>query len=166
MKFGSKLSWLIVTAGIILGFTGVTVARTASRSASSTTPSPTAQVAGESIVTSPLPSIETSIAPAPSINPSPTPSPSLKPSPIIKPSPSPKAVKQPSPIPSPTTVTQNNPTEEVKYYTNSEGNTVQSPTHYDSAPAGASAKCNDGTYSFSQSRRGTCSGHGGVAEWL
>ncbi len=104
MKFGSKLSWLIVTAGIILGFTGVTVAGTASRSASSTTPSPTAQVAGESIVTSPLPSIETSIAPAPSINPSPTPSPSLKPSPIIKPSPSPKAVIQPSPTSTPTPI--------------------------------------------------------------
>jgi hypothetical protein len=33
-------------------------------------------------------------------------------------------------------------------------------------PAGATAKCNDGTYSFSQHRSGTCSGHGGVAEWL
>lgn len=52
-----------------------------------------------------------------------------------------------------------------KTYTNSQGNTVQSPTHYDSKPAGASAKCKDGTYSFSQSRRGTCSGHGGVSVW-
>jgi hypothetical protein len=34
------------------------------------------------------------------------------------------------------------------------------------APAGASAKCRDGTFSFSQSRRGTCSHHGGVTEWL
>ena len=33
-------------------------------------------------------------------------------------------------------------------------------------PAGASARCRDGTYSFSQSRQGTCSHHGGVAEWL
>lgn len=32
--------------------------------------------------------------------------------------------------------------------------------------AGASAKCRDGSYSFSRSRRGTCSGHGGVAAWL
>ncbi|MEN9557829.1 MAG: hypothetical protein RL141_198 [Candidatus Parcubacteria bacterium] len=30
---------------------------------------------------------------------------------------------------------------------------------------GASARCEDGTYSFSESRRGTCSHHGGVAEW-
>jgi hypothetical protein len=35
-----------------------------------------------------------------------------------------------------------------------------------SAPAGASAVCRDGTYSFSQSRSGTCSHHGGVARWL
>ncbi len=34
-----------------------------------------------------------------------------------------------------------------------------------SIPAGATAKCNDGTYSFSQHRQGTCSHHGGVAVW-
>jgi Protein of unknown function (DUF3761) len=33
-------------------------------------------------------------------------------------------------------------------------------------PTGASAKCKDGTYSKSQHRSGTCSSHGGVAEWL
>lgn len=54
----------------------------------------------------------------------------------------------------------------VRYYTNSFGNRVQSPTYYSSAPAGATALCRDGTYSFSQSRRGTCSHHGGVARWL
>jgi hypothetical protein len=31
---------------------------------------------------------------------------------------------------------------------------------------GATARCNDGTYSFSQHRQGTCSGHRGVAQWL
>ncbi len=35
-----------------------------------------------------------------------------------------------------------------------------------SAPPGATARCNDGTYSFSQHRSGTCSHHGGVAAWL
>jgi uncharacterized protein YraI len=40
------------------------------------------------------------------------------------------------------------------------------PVRSDTAPPGASARCNDGTYSFSQNRRGTCSHHGGVAEWL
>ena len=54
----------------------------------------------------------------------------------------------------------------VKYYTNAAGHRVQSPTHANSAPAGATALCWDGTYSFSQSRRGTCSHHGGVKVWL
>ncbi|NCT55017.1 DUF3761 domain-containing protein [Candidatus Falkowbacteria bacterium] len=52
------------------------------------------------------------------------------------------------------------------YYTNVDGNTVHSPAFAPSVPAGASAVCKDGTYSFSQNRRGTCSGHGGVARWL
>ena len=33
-------------------------------------------------------------------------------------------------------------------------------------PVGATALCKDGTYSYSQNRRGTCSGHGGVSIWL
>jgi len=52
------------------------------------------------------------------------------------------------------------------YYENSAGNQVQSPTHYNTQPSGASALCRDGTYSFSQSRSGTCSHHGGVQSWL
>ena len=35
-----------------------------------------------------------------------------------------------------------------------------------SPPAGATAICRDGTYSFSQHHSGTCSYHGGVAQWL
>ena len=35
-----------------------------------------------------------------------------------------------------------------------------------SAPPGATARCRDGTYSFSQHHSGTCSHHGGVAAWL
>jgi hypothetical protein len=31
---------------------------------------------------------------------------------------------------------------------------------------GPSALCRDGSYSYSQSRRGTCSWHGGVGSWL
>jgi len=30
---------------------------------------------------------------------------------------------------------------------------------------GATARCRDGSYSYSQNRRGTCSHHGGVAVW-
>lgn len=53
-------------------------------------------------------------------------------------------------------------------YTNKDGKTVHSPAHTKdgSVPPGASAKCRDGSYSFSQHRSGTCSGHGGVADWL
>src|SRR5712691_6326864 len=53
-------------------------------------------------------------------------------------------------------------------YTNAKGNRVRSPTRTadNEPPAGATAQCRDGTFSFSQSRRGTCSHHGGVAKWL
>jgi len=52
------------------------------------------------------------------------------------------------------------------YYTAASGHRVHRPVHALSAPAGASARCYDGSYSFSESRRGTCSHHGGVANWL
>jgi uncharacterized protein YraI len=57
---------------------------------------------------------------------------------------------------------------EGRGYTNSAGEHIRSPTRTTDglAPAGASAQCRDGTYSFSRSRRGTCSHHGGVARWL
>jgi hypothetical protein len=51
-------------------------------------------------------------------------------------------------------------------YQDSQGHCVRRPTQARTAPSGASAKCRDGTYSFSHSRSGTCSHHGGVAEWL
>jgi len=51
-------------------------------------------------------------------------------------------------------------------YINSKGHCVHRPMRANHAPTGATAKCRDGTYSFSQSRRGTCSWHGGVAQWL
>jgi len=51
-------------------------------------------------------------------------------------------------------------------YVNSAGNTVCSPYSAPSTPSGATAKCRDGSYSFSQSRSGTCSHHGGVSTWL
>lgn len=54
----------------------------------------------------------------------------------------------------------------VGYYRNSAGHCVHRPVQSQRPPAGATAQCRDGTYSFSQSRRGTCSHHGGVARWL
>lgn len=52
------------------------------------------------------------------------------------------------------------------HYRNSRGRCVRRPVRAPRPPAGATARCRDGTYSFSQSRRGTCSYHGGVARWL
>lgn len=49
-------------------------------------------------------------------------------------------------------------------YVNSAGQTVCRPSSTNAG--GATAICRDGTYSYSQSRRGTCSHHGGVKQWL
>lgn len=51
-------------------------------------------------------------------------------------------------------------------YVNSKGEAVKRPENCSAAPQGATAQCRDGSYSFSQSRSGTCSHHGGVAKWL
>jgi uncharacterized protein YgiM (DUF1202 family) len=64
-----------------------------------------------------------------------------------------------------TNYNQHNNTSE-KHYTNKGEQKVQSSTYYNSSPAGATALCRDGAYSFSRNRRGTCSRHGGVARWL
>jgi Protein of unknown function (DUF3761) len=53
-----------------------------------------------------------------------------------------------------------------RHYTNVNGHRVHSPMAAPSALVEATAKCNDGTYSFSQHARGTCSHHGGVSTWL
>ena len=53
-----------------------------------------------------------------------------------------------------------------KGYTNVDGNYVPSPKKSNKQPPGATAKCRDSTWSFSQNSRGTCSHHGGVAAWL
>lgn len=54
------------------------------------------------------------------------------------------------------------------YYRNVDGICVHRPirTKNSAVPAGATAQCRDGSYAFSQHRRGTCSHHGGVAKWL
>jgi hypothetical protein len=43
---------------------------------------------------------------------------------------------------------------------------LAAPATLRGAPPGAAAICADATYSFSQTRSGTCSHHGGVARWL
>ncbi|WIX82137.1 DUF3761 domain-containing protein [Amycolatopsis carbonis] len=49
------------------------------------------------------------------------------------------------------------------YYRNSSGVCVHNPS---SNPTGATAICNDGQYSYSKHRSGTCSGHKGVRTWI
>jgi hypothetical protein len=46
--------------------------------------------------------------------------------------------------------------------------TIASPslTQRSSAPAGATARCKDGSYSYAKHHQGACSHHGGVAKWL
>jgi hypothetical protein len=53
-------------------------------------------------------------------------------------------------------------------YLNAKGETVHAPSTSGTggAPDGATARCADGSYSFSHSRSGTCSRHGGAALWL
>jgi hypothetical protein len=63
------------------------------------------------------------------------------------------------------------PTASADCYINSNGVCVQDPmrpdpNQPDSAPPGATAKCKDGSWSFSQHRSGTCSSHGGVLYYV
>ena len=51
------------------------------------------------------------------------------------------------------------------YYTNVSGHHVHRPMMASRRPAGATAHCGDGSWSFSEHHQGTCSHHGGVAEW-
>jgi len=70
------------------------------------------------------------------------------------------SVQETKPIPA-------SPLSNDRHYINSSGQTVHSPAFSPGGePAGATALCRDGTYSFSQHRQGTCSHHGGVAKWL
>lgn len=83
--------------------------------------------------------------------------------PIVQPAPSTYQKTAPVvPVPKP----EPSPLSNSNYYTNVDGNTVHSPAYSRTIPEGASARCGDGTYSFSQHRQGTCSHHGGVSEWL
>ncbi len=65
-----------------------------------------------------------------------------------------------------TNSTSSTTTSHHRTYTNKSGQKVKSPEQSSTVPAGATAKCADGTYSFSKHRRGTCSHHGGVSQWL
>ncbi len=49
-----------------------------------------------------------------------------------------------------------------QHYTNVSGDWVHSPIRSSGRPTGATAHCADGSWSFSQHARGTCSHHGGI----
>ena len=52
-------------------------------------------------------------------------------------------------------------------YTNVDGNQIPDPACIPKGKhvSGETAICRDGSHSFSQHRTGTCSRHGGVAQW-
>jgi Protein of unknown function (DUF3761) len=53
-----------------------------------------------------------------------------------------------------------------RHYVNVSGHVVHSPSCGNkSEPPRHTATCRDGSISFSEHRRGTCSGHRGVARW-
>lgn len=107
------------------------------------------------------------VAPTPTSTPTAIPTPTPTPTPTPKPTfiPTPKPTIQPTSAPAvqaPATVIDAG----CGTYINSFGNEVARPCPANDVPSGATARCGDGTYSYSQSRRGTCSHHGGVAQWL
>jgi uncharacterized protein YpuA (DUF1002 family) len=53
-----------------------------------------------------------------------------------------------------------------KTYKNKDGEKVKSPRKADKTPKHATAKCADGTYSFSKHASGACFSHGGVDAWI
>jgi outer membrane biosynthesis protein TonB len=121
------------------------------------------------VVPAPAPAItqqpeKPKVLPAQTETPSQTTTPTSTPTAVPAPAQTAAPVAKPAPTPTP------EPAEPITcpsgYYINVNGNCIQSPTASPSAPAGATAECRDGTYSFSQNHSGTCSHHGGVARWL
>ena len=51
------------------------------------------------------------------------------------------------------------------YISKTTGDCVPDPEQAPAPPPGWHAQCRDGTYSFSEHRSGTCSGHHGVQQW-
>jgi uncharacterized protein DUF3761 len=49
------------------------------------------------------------------------------------------------------------------HYTNRDGHRIAKPGQ---SSAGATARCRNGSWSYSENRKGTCSQEGGVLEWL
>jgi len=93
-----------------------------------------------------------------------TPSPSESPTAVATTAPPVSVPAPPAPAPKPATTAGG--ACPAGDYRNVDGACVPRPTQAAAPPAGATAQCNDGTYSFSKHRSGTCSHHGGVRRWL
>ncbi len=90
------------------------------------------------------------------------------PSPTAEVKPKPSASPTPAPHPSPVEPSNSNSQNygNTNTYRNSDGDLIPRPTKSVTQPVGATARCRDGSYSFSRHHQGTCSHRGGVAEWL
>jgi len=140
-----KKVWIILGLALLIGIWG------------KLDPIPTQKIAGSSIAVP-------TATPTPTVA-IPTATPTLIPT--STPTPTPKVVyKPPTPTVYSAPTTQSTGLSNDSYYTNSDGTAVHSPAYSNSVPAGATAICGDGTYSFSLHRSGTCSHHDGVAQWL
>lgn len=121
---------------------------TADSSASSSSPTPA----------DPPPAAADQVAPAPAAAAPVIAAPVQASAPVAAPPPAPARAPAPAPAAS---------CDEATHYVNSSGSCIPRPeVSTGGAPAGATARCEDGDYSFSRHRSGTCSGHGGVAQWL
>ena len=74
---------------------------------------------------------------------------------------SPSPAASPSPSPAPAAAAATTPPKST-----ASAATAGNGASESNDPTGAIAKCKDGLYSHSKHRSGTCSKHGGVAQWL
>lgn len=160
LRFTEKTFWkLFLFLPLILG--GVKVAGLSA----TTPPSEAVLPAQTQNIATPTPTSSATTSPTPTFTPTPTVKPTNTPTPTVKivatPTPTIYIVVPPKATPTPAQGLDND-----NHYINSAGNEIHSPAHANSVPDGATAICRDGTYSFSASRRGTCSHHGGVSQWL
>ncbi|WP_116203330.1 DUF3761 domain-containing protein [Amycolatopsis circi] len=150
-----KLGMALAAGVLVAGCGAAPVGNAPSAVTSEYSPPPTTYSAPETSATPTTPSIAVPV----------TTPPVAPPTTVAKPKTAPKTQaaprvtapkEQPAPNPAPADCG-------ADYYRNSSGNCVHRP---DSNPSGATAQCKDGSYSYSQHRSGTCSGHGGVKQWL